>query len=88
MSGTTKPLKKIIESARVTASIASAMLLKLTPSHKAISLAHLATPSTSIQDITNDYSTKVMHPLEKKWYEERETYEQVLAKSKSLILYY
>ena len=77
--------KKLIESARATASIANAMLLKL--KHKGISLAHLATPSSTIQDVTSDYSAKVLHPMEKQWYEERETYEQVFAKSKSLIYY-
>ena len=72
--------KKVIESARVIASVATTMLVKI--EHNAIAVG---ANSSSIQIATEDYTNKVLHPMERDWYVARKTYEQVLQISK---LYY
>ena len=70
--------KKIIDSARNIASVANAMLQRVTNAGVAVSISM----SESIQDATEDYSTLVLHPKEEQWYNERRTCEDVIAKSK------
>ena len=65
--------KKLLDNARAIASVASSMLLKI--NHDGASVGNNA---SSIQDVSNDYANKILHPIEYKWYEDRKTAEQVI----------
>ena len=75
--------KKVVESARAIASVAASMLVKI--EHKAVAIG---VNSSSIQIATDDYTNKVLHPMEKDWYEARKTFEQVLQISKFNFCFY
>ena len=45
------------------------------------------TMAASIQDTTEDFSILVLHPKEKEWYEERQTCEDVIAKSTEFTIF-
>ena len=70
--------KKLIDNARTIASVASAMLTLI--EHDGISVGG---NSASIQNVSNDYANKILHPIEKQWFENRKTAEQVINISKS-----
>ncbi len=72
--------KAVVESARTIASVSTAMLARLKANN--ISKGLDSEFASSIQEITSDYSTKVLHPKEVQWYEERKTFEDVLSKSR------
>ena len=65
--------KKLLESARSIASVASSMITMI--GHGGISVGE---NSPSIQIVSNDYATRVLHPIEKKWFEDRETADLVI----------
>ncbi len=69
--------KKVIDSARTIASVAAAMLDRISGGGVAV-----GANSSSIKIATNDYANKVLHPIEVNWFEDRKTYEQVLKISK------
>ena len=75
--------KRLLDSARQIANVASNIITIIR--HGGLSVAGENARSSLIQTVTNDYSIKVLHPIEKKWYDDRETAEQVIDISKSKI---
>ena len=75
--------KKLYDSARTIASVAHAVLHRV----KNDGIAVGDSMAASIQDTTEDYSILVLHPKEKEWYEERQTCEDVIAKSTEFTIF-
>ena len=67
-------IKKLVDNARITSSIAASMLHDVSQGH----LDRSKNMKRSIVEVTNDFDAKILGAQEYKWYEERDTWEKVL----------
>ena len=76
--------RKLVDAAKTIASVASAMIYDW--NHNLISKDR--NMGRSIVEATTDFQRKVLHVREKKWYEQRETWEDVVDRSKLNIIFF
>jgi hypothetical protein len=74
--------KKLIEAAKITASVASSMVYDWT--HNTIDKDK--NMGRSISDATSDFQRKVLHVREYNWYNQRSTWQDVISISKFYML--
>ena len=74
----------VLESARTIASVANSVINRV--KHGTIFIG--TSMHQSIKNASDDYSSKVLHPIELQWYKDRSTCEDIIAKSKNFNLFY